>query len=406
MPKTICGLDIGTSRLSACMYVQDKNKITPEVFFSSGNMRGFKKNGLTDSALFSKSVENVLSALSTKSGCPVSPLHLSIGGCGVYGKHSNATMALTERGSRGITALDIEQLSHQARIMGLNVERKVLYSTPLSYTVDDTLNCANPEGLYGHKVEVDLYLVTAPASTIENATLAVNNAGYEVTQAYLPLSAGSLSVLSRRQREEGVLLMDIGASLIEIGVFVNDRLKHFEVFDFGADELTAYLKEELGIGFEDAQEIKESYGSVLCDGMEVKEEVMINRGGKYLPMKRKEICALLVRRLEGLLKAMDGKLRYIISKEHLAHGIVAIGGGAYLDGLLEVMESRMGISVRMGSINPGSLEVKDIRSAGAAGVIQAVLEEEKKRFSVKKHFPGNVAGNILERMRQVYNDYF
>lgn len=400
----VCGLDIGTSKIAGCLCLGARGQQKPALFFSSAEARGIKKGVVNDAALFCESVDKVLGGLQKDSGARFREVHVSLQGdfsC----RHSNAAVTLSERGNRQITSQDIRKINEQARMLGVRLDESLLYSFPVYYVIDDDVRSAKPAGLYARKFEVDLYLVTAPASLTDNIALAINNAGYNVAGFYLSSAALGHSALTAEEQDKGVLLIDMGAEITEAAVFKDGGVRHLEIFGFGADDFTRALKDELKIGIELAEEIKESYGTLFVEQLDDKQEIMINRHGSYVPVKRSEICCALVKKSGPILKAMENRLRYIINKEELPCGIVAAGGGSYLEGLLEAMEKVFHVSVKIAAIRQDLTQKKELKYATALGIIKMVLESrEQKESSLPT--PEGLFRRLSEKLKEVYQEYF
>jgi len=403
--KVICGLDVGTRKVAGCLFVRDKDARRPSLFFASGDVRGLKKGLVSDLALFCDSVSEVLNTLQKKSGIHFKDVYIGIQGGHISCRHSNAAIVLSERGNKLIGTSDIKRINEQARILGLHMDETVLYSSAVNYIIDDTAQSRNPLGLYGHKLEVDLYLITTKVNLTDSIVRAINNAGYNVAGIQLSTAATGISVLNSQEREAGVLLVDMGGEISEAAVFKDGRIKYLQIFEFGADEFTYAIKEQLRISFELAEQIKESYGTIFFEQLDESQEIMINRDGSYVPVRRKAVCSVLSKTSDAILKVMEGRLRYILNREDLPFGIMAVGGGVRLDGLLESMEQVFRIPVKIGNIRQNFLENKDIKYATSLGIVQSVIESNQRMHSSLR-FAGGILGRLSEKVKEIYQEYF
>ena len=161
----ICGLDIGTTKISASVAAIRKGKVA-ELFFETQESRGVKKGAVVDSIELVECVGKVLKTLKAKSEIKIKVVSTNISGQDVFTKHSRAIIPLAERGNKVINSLDIVNVSRQAFVLGSTIEDEVIHQTPYSFSVDNKTDIANPLGLFGHKLEVDLYLVCAKLSSV------------------------------------------------------------------------------------------------------------------------------------------------------------------------------------------------------------------------------------------------
>ena len=132
---------------------------------------------ICDPIELTNSIARLLKDLRGKAGLSVKYVYVSISGADITTRHSRAIIPLAERGNKVVTALDVEKVSEQARILGSNLEEEIIHSIPHSFSIDSKKEVFNPVGLYSHLLEVDLFLVCGRTSSLESLNRIVNQAG-------------------------------------------------------------------------------------------------------------------------------------------------------------------------------------------------------------------------------------
>ena len=156
----ICAMDIGSSKLAAVLAKTRKNSVT-DLFFETEVSKGIKEGAIVDSIELIGSIERLLKNLKSKSGVKIKSVFTNISGLDLLTKHSCAVIPLAERGNKVISSADIQRVNEQARVLGSNLEEEVIHQIPYSYNIDSKKNIINPLGLYSHRLEIDLFLVSA-----------------------------------------------------------------------------------------------------------------------------------------------------------------------------------------------------------------------------------------------------
>ena len=82
----------------------------------------------------------------------------------------------------------------------------------------------------GIRLEVDTLIVQAGLPFISNLTRAVMQAGLEIEDLVLSCAAAAESVLSKRQKDLGVAVVDLGAGTTGMAVYEEGDLLHTAVF--------------------------------------------------------------------------------------------------------------------------------------------------------------------------------
>ena len=161
----ICGIDIGSSKVAVCLGGFKGSELN-QLWWDSAATVGVKQGQWQDIGSLTAALSKLLKNLKAKSGVKIKSAYLGIASQNIIAKHSQAVIALAERGNRSVTKRDIQNVNQQAQILGSCLEDEVLHAESLNYSVDNENEVINPLGLYGHQLKVDLYLISAKASYI------------------------------------------------------------------------------------------------------------------------------------------------------------------------------------------------------------------------------------------------
>jgi cell division protein FtsA len=89
------------------------------------------------------------------------------------------------------------------------MNRSVLKVIPESFGLDLENGIKNPIGMSGKKLEVRSHIITMGTNTLSNIKKGVLDVGVEIMDIYPNILAAGESTLSRRQKELGVVVLDI-----------------------------------------------------------------------------------------------------------------------------------------------------------------------------------------------------
>lgn len=412
----VCGLDIGTSKISACVAEIRKNRVS-ELFFESGESRGLKKGSVVDSIELVESVGKVLRSLKAKSGINIKCVQTNISGADVLTKHCRGIIPLAERGNKVITTLDVNNVVGQAFILGSTIEDEVIHQIPFSFTVDNKTDITNPVGLYGHKLEVDLYLVCAKLSSVQTINYAVHQAGYDVKEIFLSGLATSEAVLDEELKKGVNILCDIGSDITEIIIFKDGLLRDIKMLFWGGSDLTRALAEGLNIPFELAKEIKISSGT-LDDHQTADDDhhILVKNDNDYQSIKRKQVADILQAKTKSLCLSLKDTVEKAAALNEICH--FALTGRTILqEGFLEMLEADLGIPVEFARIRDpqfGPIVNKDPALAGrkymtyatAIGLVCKQLNGYHPQILNSSKSSRNPLIKAVNKLKEVYFEYF
>ena len=404
--KIINAIDIGASNIVAVSANVDRSGRILSLDIAESKSQGIEKGLVTDLEKLTNSIQRTIRKLQSKSKTKIYDAYININGNYITTRHSCAAIPLAEKANKVITASDIRKVESQARLLGVKLEEEVIHEFPQSYTVDGYNKVKNPLGLHGRKLEVDLYLLVAKISQVENLIKSVNQSGLEVADVELSGLAGSLAVLSKKERQEGCILVDIGAGATEVLIFKDSILRELEVLPFGGDEITDVIASKLRLSFVLAQDLKKSYGSVNSKDVPDSKEVLIKQNYSYKPIKQKMICELIETKIDRLLALLQTKLDSSLYRERINSGIIIVGGTTLLSGLLEKIELELKLPVRAGRIKRINLPSSKMSLyATAIGLIHYGINASLKRNS-RLFSNQNLLFRFFSKVKEVYREYF
>ncbi len=288
---------------------------------------------------------------------PIETAIVGIGGTHVRGINSRGGISMGSR-MREITREEVRAAVDRARSVALPADRDILHLLPQEFILDDQAGIHDPIGMVGTKLEVNLHLSTCSGGVAQSVITCANRAGLEVVDTVYEGIASAEAVLSADERELGVCLVDIGASTTEIVVFFEGSVAHTAVLPIGGDHFTNDLAVGLHVSTEEAEQLKLEYGNCVVTSVPSLNEVEVGRslptGGSGTPrlVRQRYLAEILEPRARELFTMLRDNLRQGGVLEALGTGCVLTGGGAKLQGLLDVAESLLRTPARVGSPVP------------------------------------------------------
>ncbi|MDD5292321.1 MAG: hypothetical protein PHY46_03990, partial [Candidatus Omnitrophica bacterium] len=232
-----CGLDIGSSKLTAILAKSDKRRI--EVLATAVSaVSGLSKGVVNNLADLSDCIQQTLDKLNKETESKIKRVLVSINGDYVRAYPAFAMVALSERGNHQISLSDMDYLRKQTRLLGMRIDETILHEFPQGYILDDTHSVVNPLGLLARKIRLDSYILSASYASLENIKTAVQQSGYEVADIVYSGVASGLGVLSDEERKDGSLLIDFGACFTGLLFFKDNILRDFKMIPFGGSDIT------------------------------------------------------------------------------------------------------------------------------------------------------------------------
>lgn len=157
---------------------------------------------------------------------------------------------------------DVRAALAAARDAALSPGRVALHVVPICYHLDDGPPVHDPRGKRGKTLSADVLVVSAPLAAIQGLEELAREAGLRLSHVVAAPYAAGLGGLSPEDREEGVLLLDIGAGSTGLVAFRDGVLLHSETLPLGGVRVTEELAAQFGTTFAAAERAKVAFGNL------------------------------------------------------------------------------------------------------------------------------------------------
>jgi cell division protein FtsA len=240
-------------------------------------------------------------------------------------------------------------------------------------------------------------IVEGSSPFIRNLTKCVQQAGISPDSLVLASLASSKAVLSKRQKELGVILVDIGGGTTTLAVFEEDDLLHVASIPVGGNHITNDIAIGLRTSIEVAERVKLEFGNAMPGEIGKKENINLADIDSHEEgiVSRFHVSEIIEARLEEIFNLINKELRFIKKDKLLPGGAVLVGGTAKLPGAVDLGKNVLGLPAQTGFPIPlGGLvdKVDDPSFATCVGLLMWGLESYQT--GKKGSFGNRLAGGI------------
>jgi len=270
----------------------------------------------------------------------------------------------------------------------------IIQPVDVRYYVDGK-NLDFPWHVRGRELKVEVAAVAADSFKMEGINRCFTAAGLKVMQSVAGPLAAAEAVLDGVERELGVVLVDIGASMTRAAYINQGVISGIEVFSVGSGHITSDLALVLHTTLEEAEIIKITYGLKPIDGTVTIKSVA---GSDDRTVTGELAHQVLCSRAEEILEFIVKFMQKLNIADTLPGGVVITGGGALLAGLPEMAGEHLAMPVRVGfsKLASGNISEHDAyRYTNAVGLAHWGVRQKPARRGGK-----NRLGNgIVDRIR-------
>ena len=345
----VVALEIGTSRVRALVGEEREDGYLMITGVGETQSRGVRKGDITDFDNALSCLEQVLNTAEEQSRVTINQVHVVLTGSHIQGTISRGTTPIMPPDSE-ITPEDIEAVMESARAISLGPERRTLHSIHQQFFVDDQEGVTNPEGMVGAKLSVSMLILHGVRNRIMNVLRVANTAGVETAGCAFAGLCSALAVLTPEQKENGCVLIDLGAGTTDYVVYANRCIALAGSIGVGGDHVTNDLAMVLNIPTGPAEKLKANLGVQIPDSDWQDQPVTIQPSGGFAgrTVRLADVDAIISARLDETLTMIYDHLRRNNLHNVMGAGIVLTGGGAKMKNMPEFVSSVLNMPCAIG----------------------------------------------------------
>ncbi len=353
--NTIVGLDIGTATVRAVIAELPKEGGVPRVIgVGTAPSVGIRRGIVVQPEEVAKTVNTALSAAEHMAGVPAEEVTASISGTELFSQVAQGVVAVGKSDGE-VTEEDLERLIEETQMRTvLSPNKEILHVVPQSYRLDDEANIKDPLGLKGVRLEVSALVIGTASNHLKNLTRSLELAGIGGHHFIAEPLASAEAVLSPKQKELGVVVVNFGASTTTLSVFEDGDLLHLAVLPMGGAHVTNDIAIGLRTSIEVAEALKREYGHAVPHEVNKKEEIDLGDFDSQETdlVSRHHIAEVIEARLEEILHYVNLELKGINREALLPAGVVLTGGGALIPGMVDLAKRKLRLPAQIGYPKP------------------------------------------------------
>ena len=381
--QKIVALDIGTNKIATIVAeVGDAGELEI-IGIGTHQSRGLKKGVVVNIESTVQSIQRAVEEAELMAGCGIESVYAGIAGSHIKSLNSHGIVAIRDR---EVYSQDVDRVIDAAQAMAIPADQKILHVLPQEFLIDAQEGVKEPLGMSGVRLEAKVHMVTCAVNAAQNIEKCVERCGLLVNDVVLEQLASSYSVLSADERDLGVCLVDIGGGTTDIAVFTDGAIRHTAVIPIAGDQVTNDIAMALRTPTQNAEDIKIRYACALTQLARADEVIKVPGVGDKpdRELSRQTLAEVVEPRYDELFKLVQAELRRSGFEHLVASGIVLTGGGAKMEGLIELAEEIFHMPVSLGAPrNVAGLKdiVRNPVFATGVGLLQYGLDQEKEKPS-------------------------
>ena len=409
--KVVTGIDIGTTKIAVIIAECTNSKFKKIIGYGEAPSLGLKKGVVESIDLTVQSIIQAVNVAEKQAKIKVNSAYIGITGDHIKSLNNTGVISInnTKSNSTGnkISSKDMDKVLEHAKSITLSADRRILHVITKDFKVDDRTGIKHPIGLYGHRLEANVHLITLGVNYKQDLKTCLEEAGISPISFVLEPYASSLSVLNHDQKELGVILIDIGGGTTDIVVYFRNRIQYSTALPFGGESVTNDILYKFQIGKKEAEKIKIEKGiakNALADenkNFKIKNSI----DNKEIQISQRDLSEVIEPRMREIFNFCNNEISKSDINREYTYGIVLTGGGALLKGCTDLASEIFNIPVSIGkpiNIEKIKNDLDNPRYATSLGLINFGIQNWNTPINNKN----NLSIKMIDKIKKFLNELY
>ncbi|HEY0044496.1 MAG TPA: cell division protein FtsA [Allosphingosinicella sp.] len=412
--KLVTALDVGSSKVSALIAEPGENGELKILGTGQRQSQGVRRGFIADMEKTEVAIREAVEQAERIAATNIDDVFVGFSAGGLV---STVASVEVQTGGRRIEKQDIDQLLRAGRASLDEGGPMILHALPALYTVDGLEGVRKPLGLHAGRLAVDIHVIAADPSPVQNLDLCVRSAHLAVHAIVASPVAAGKACLSEEERELGVALVELGAGVTNVSVFMGGMLVGLKSIAMGGMDITDDIAAAFGTRRVEAERMKCFYGSATTsprdnhDMIELKPIAGSEEGTEASRITRAQLNSVIRARLEHLTGEVAVALKDLGFGGPFGRQVVLTGGGSELKGIADYAQGVLGRAVRIG--RPSLRGLPEAHSGPAfttlVGLAQFAASDEldlRASMSPERSAPKSNNGGLVGRLITAFRSGF
>ncbi|MBO6784738.1 MAG: cell division protein FtsA [Alphaproteobacteria bacterium] len=292
-------------------------------------------------------------------------------------------------------------------------DRELIHSIPVGFAIDGQQGIADPRGMFGERLSVNMHLVSASTNAVRTIRAAVQRCHLDIDGFVLSPYAAGLATLVEDESDLGVTVVDMGGGTTGLAIFYDGEMIFADTLPVGGNHVTSDVARGLSTSLAHAERLKTLHGNAIAAESDEHELIDVPQVGddEHTPpqqLPRSLLNGIIQPRMEETFELVRARLDDSGFAPFAGRRVVLAGGASQLQGARELAARILDKQVRMGR----PLRVRGLAEAIAgpafatgAGLIAHAIENPSS-LTMASPVPTGEPGRLTGRLGQWFREHF
>ncbi len=388
----IVGIDIGTSKVCCCLGQINKFNQVEILNSSSVTCEGLRKGKIVSQDAVARAIRFAISDIEATQDFIIKSAYVNIVGAHVSVFKTKYSVKLEDKYA-GVSQRDIDTIIRNVGKLEVPEGYQIIDVVPSKFITDSRIT-DDPIGIFTDFLEAELDVIIANKNVVKSLGVVMQKAGLQIDGIVTNGFAMKDIVLNDEEKNNGVLLLDIGAGNVDISVFKNNGILYTDSIPVGGDTITNDISIGLEISYQEADKLKKQYGLSKVAYIDNDYSITLSTytgDEKTKTVKCSELVEIIEARVEELFMLIKQRIEENNLKTSINSCVIAGQGINSINKSEKTAEEILQTSVKFGNSKTANLIKSEC--LGAYGIVKYVSNIKHSK---------NIGSKVQEDIEQTF----
>ena len=303
----IVGIDIGTTKV--CTVVGEVNNFGQIEIISNTSYKcsGLKKGKIINEDEISLSIAKTIKDAEDETNLKINSAYVTIPGKYVTIVQNSIVKDVKDKYS-GISIRDVQNAIMQVKDIEIPDGQTLIDIVPDKIILENGKMVNDPVGNLSSNFTISAQIILADKDYVRKLNSIFKKAVLEIDGIIPTTLAERNLILDTNELHDNIMLLDIGAGTIDIGVFEGTTFLYTNSIPLGGDNITNDIAVVLNISEEEADKLKRQYGLALKSFIDNDNDIILNTckdTNKNKIIKSSELIEIIEARIEEMFSIVN-----------------------------------------------------------------------------------------------------
>ncbi len=303
----IVGIDIGTAKVATVIgEVNNFNQIET-ISSTSYKCNGLKKGKIIDEEEISQSIEKTIKDAEEETNLKINSAYVTIPGRYVTIVQNSVIKEVRDKFS-GISTKDVQNAIMQIKDIEIPDSQILIDIVPDKVMLEDETIVTDPVGKLSSSFAMNAQIILADKEYVRQLQNIFKKAGLDIDGIIPTTLAERNLILDKNELNDNIMILDIGAGNVDIGVFEGSSFIYTNSIPLGGDNITKDIALVLNISEEEADKLKRQYGLALKSFIDNDNDIILNTcrdSKKNKIIKSSQLIEIIEARIEEMFTIIN-----------------------------------------------------------------------------------------------------